>query len=401
MPDSEFESLLLRTLRQRESEGLLRSLRVVAPPADLEAQPATVRRDGRELINFASNDYLGLCRHPRVVEALRGAALTHGAGAGAAPLITGHTDLHHRAAAMLALLKRTQEAVILPSGYQANHAIIQTLAAVAPGGKVRFLLDKLAHASLIDAVQGSGKPYRIFPHNNLAKLERLLVEAAGDELQVVVTESIFSMDGDAADLQGLAAVKARRPFVLVVDEAHATGVYGPAGAGLAAEVGCSDAVDVTLVTLGKALGCGGAAICGSRAFCGAVANFGRAFVYSTGVPACVLAGVCAALDVCRDEPHRAARVRQAASRVRAALSQRYEIPPGDSPIIPLIVGDEQAALGLSERLLAAGMLCVAIRPPTVARGASRIRVTLSSAHTDSEIDRLIDGLMSPVDPRLV
>jgi 7-keto-8-aminopelargonate synthetase-like enzyme len=259
---------------------------------------------------------------------------------------------------------------------------------------VRFLLDKLAHASLIDAVRSSGMPYRVFPHNHLCKLERLLGEADPSQAQVVVTESIFSMDGDAADLAGLAGLKRRRPFLLLLDEAHGSGVYGPAGAGLVAELGLGGVADVSVVTLSKALGCAGGAVCGSAAFCDLVVNSGRAYVYSTHIPPAIAAAGEAAIEILRYEPERQHRIRNVARAVRTRLAGAgLSVPAGDSPIIPVILGSEEAAMAAAAGLQNDGLWAVPIRPPTVPRGGSRVRVTLSSEHTDDEIDRLLTSLI--------
>jgi 7-keto-8-aminopelargonate synthetase-like enzyme len=313
-------------------------------------------------------------------------------------LITGYSELHRGAEEAIARWKACEDAVLLPSGYQANHAAIQTLAALAEqGGRaVRFLVDKLAHASLIDAVRAAaaaGAQMRVFPHNHLAKLKRLLKDAPAGELQVVVTESIFSMDGDSADLRGLVALKEQRPFVLLLDEAHASGVYGPSGSGYAAELGINDQVDVSVVTLSKSLGGVGGAVCASRDFCAALVNHGRAYMFSTGVPAFVCAGAISALEILRDQPNRQARVRELARRVRSAVAEMgYAIAAGDSPIIPVIFGSEASALAASAEMLKRGFLVPAVRPPTVPKGSSRLRVTLCCDHSDEEVRRLLGVL---------
>lgn len=387
---------LLRTaLDERRGKSLLRQRRVIEPLGDV-----IVEHDGRRYVNFSSNDYLGLRNHPKVIEASAAATRKGGAGSAASPLVSGHTPLHASAEAALAMWKGTEASVLLPSGYQTNHAVIQTLAgsAQAAGKRVRLLLDKLVHASLIDAVRASGLPLRIFPHNGIDKLRRLLDEADADELQVVVTESIFSMDGDAADLRALAVLKrlcARggRSFVLVVDEAHGSGVYGKDGAGYAQECGVAGDVDVFVVTLSKALGSAGGAVCASVDFCNALVNFGRAYVYSTSVPPAVPAAAEAALDVLRSEPNRQVRLRALSDRVRAALREgRLAIGGGDSPIIPIILGSEEAAMSEAKRLMELGMLAMPIRPPTVPRGSSRVRVTLSCEHTDDQVEALTHAL---------
>jgi 8-amino-7-oxononanoate synthase len=212
-------------------------------------------------------------------------------------------------------------------------------------------------------------------------------------MQVVVTESIFSMDGDSADLAGLVQLKRAHPFILLLDEAHGSGVYGPRGAGLAAELHLENEVDISVVTLSKALGLVGGAVCGSKHFCAALTNYGRAFIYSTAVPSWVAASAEEAINVLSDEPWRAARVRQLARQVRNRVtSLGFQIPEGNAPIIPIIVGDAQTAIDLSLRMQQAGLLVPAVRPPTVAPGSSRLRITLSCDHTDEEVSRLIETL---------
>ena len=380
----------IRQRLDRLAEQHLYRQRVVVRPLDA----THVEVDGRRYVNFASNNYLDLSHHPRVLAAAAEVLRRDGAGAGASPLVTGYGPAHADAERAIARWKGTGGAVMLPSGYQANLAAVQTLAALGQeAGGVRFLLDKLVHASLIDAVRETGAPFRVFPHKHLDKLARLLEEADPAQSQVVVTESIFSMDGDAADLPGLAELKRRRLFVLLLDEAHASGVYGEGGAGLAAEAGLAGLAEVTVVTLSKSLGCGGGAVCGSAGFCDAVVNLGRAYVYSTGVPPHVAAAAEAAIGVIRDEPQRQGRVRELAAHVRSRLSGAgFDVPAGDSPIIPILLQNEEAALTAASRMRDAGLWVVAIRPPTVPRGGSRIRVTLSSEHTDEEVESLLTAV---------
>jgi 8-amino-7-oxononanoate synthase len=369
------------TFRQRRSLKILDATHV-------EIEQAADMHPRLRLINFASNNYLGLTHHPAVVAAFASAARSHGVGSGAAGLITGHTDLHAAAERTLADWKGTESAVLTSSGFAANLAAVQALASVAPN--VRFLIDKLAHASLIDAVQNTGS-FRVFPHNYLGKLRRLLEEADGDQLQVVVTESIFSMDGDAADLAGIISLKREFPFLLLLDEAHASGVYGPNGAGYASELGLQNEVDLTVITLSKALGCAGGAICGSKQLIDAVINFGRPVIFSTNIPPAIAAAAAAAIGVLKTEPERQKRVRAIAKSVRDRLQAAgHTFPPGDSPIIPTILGDAEKTLAAAKKLESQGILTIAVRPPTVARGASRLRVTVCSEHTEDEIDQLVD-----------
>ena len=385
----ELERILRRALDRRQQQQQRRQ-RTVMEPLD----GAHVRSGDRTYINFASNNYLGLTHHRQILAAMRAAeACSAGAGAGAAALICGYGPAHASAEAALARWKSTESALLLPSGYQANHAAVQTLAAVTKEeGGVRFLIDKLAHASLIDAVRGSGQPFRIFPHNHLGKLRRLL-EGGESQLQVVVTESIFSMDGDAADLPGLVELKRRHGFVLLLDEAHGSGVYGAGGAGYAAECGLEREVDLAVVTFSKALGCMGGAICGSQTLIEAAINYAPAAIYSTSISPVLAAGVEAAIDVVQREPQRQHRLRQLARQVRQRVRELgFTLPPGDSPIIPIIMGSEEAALSAAQSLRDRGLLVPAVRPPTVPRGTSRLRVTLSSEHTDEEVEQLIEAL---------
>jgi 8-amino-7-oxononanoate synthase len=383
---SELEQFISDDLGERSARHQLRIRRAVTALSSTH-----VLIDGIEYINFASNNYLGLTHHPRLIGAAKACLRSEGLGSGAAGLVTGYTKRHAETEANIARWKGAEDAVLLPSGYQANLTAVQTLVALAEKrAGVRFLIDKLAHASLIDAVRGVGAPFRVFPHNHLMKLRRLLEGAEPGELQVVLTESIFSMDGDAADLAGLVELKRQYPFILVVDEAHGSGVYGAAGAGYAAEMGLAKEVDISVLTLSKAMGVVGGAVCGSRNFIAALVNYGRAFIYSTAVPPWVATVASEAIDVMRDEPQRQARVRELARRVRARLGEwGLNIPAGDSPIIPIILGEEKRALEASARLMEAKLLVPAIRPPTVGKNASRLRVTICCDHTDEEVERLL------------
>jgi 8-amino-7-oxononanoate synthase len=376
--------LFEQELSRRAMEHQLRS-RIPIIPIDT----THLEIEGRRYVNFASNDYLGLTHHPAIIEAAQEALWKYGAGSGASALVSGYSEAHRSAEDAIARWKGSEAAVLLPSGYQAAHAIVQTLSLEG----VRFLLDKLCHASLIDAVRASGAEFRIFPHNQLQKLERLLGDEPVGQHQVVVTESIFSMDGDAAALEAIAALKQKHRFALVLDEAHGSGVYGRDGAGYAAEKGLANIVDVSLVTLSKSAGVVGGAICGSKIFCEGLVNWGRAYIYSTAIPPATASAIEAAIGVMKAEPQRQQRVRELARRVRDELKQSgHQIGDGDSPIIPIILGSEKRAIDAANHLREKQILAIAIRPPTVARETSRLRITLSSEHTDQEIEMLIREL---------
>ena len=378
--------LLRQHQAHRQSLHLLRQRRSVH-----RLDVTQVQIDGRVFIDFRANDYLGLSHHPAVVQAVVESTQRAGWGSGASPLLGGWPPEIQQAERAIAQWKQTESALLLPSGFQANVAAVGTFAAIARRANrpLRFLADKQIHASLIDAIAMTGLPLRLFPHNQFAKLRRLLTDQSADAIDVVVTESIFSMDGDAANLQELVRIKEQQPFQLLVDEAHGSGVYGEGGAGYVAEHGLSSAVDVTIVTLSKALGGIGGAVCGSTLFCDAVVNEGRSYIYSTGIPAAVGAAAMAALKVMRDEPQRQQRLRMAARWFRERLAAGgLALPAGDSPIVPVILGSEQAALDAAAELERRGMLVAAVRPPTVPRGSSRLRITLSSEHNRDELDLL-------------
>jgi 8-amino-7-oxononanoate synthase len=377
--------LFEQELTRRSAEHQLRQ-RIPITPIDA----THLEIDGKKYVNFASNDYLGLTHHPSIIRAAQEALARYGAGSGASALVSGYTEAHRSAEAAIAAWKGTEAAVLLTSGYQAAHAIIQTLNL---DGVVRFLLDKLCHASLVDAVRGTGSEFRIFPHNHLEKLERLLADAPPEQLQVVISESIFSMDGDAADLEGIARLKQKQPFAFVLDEAHGSGVYGRDGSGYAAEKGFAQIVDVNLVTLSKAAGVIGGAVCGTKLFCEGLVNWGRAYIYSTAIPPATANAIEAAISVMKAEPQRQQRVRELARQVRDQLKRAgHQISDGDSPIIPIILGSEKRALDAANYLREKQILAIAIRPPTVPRQTSRLRITLSCEHSDIEIEKLIEAL---------
>jgi 8-amino-7-oxononanoate synthase len=385
------DSLIAPLLQQRKASHLLRTL---SPAQPLDATHLKI--NGNQYVNFCSNNYLGLSWHPRVRHAAKSAIDAAGFGSGAAALLRGHTTIHESAARAIAKWKGTQSAVLLPSGYQANLAAIQTLAAISHANSyppLRFLVDKLVHASILDAVAATGLSMRVFPHNNLQKLSRLLSTESAGGCDVVITESIFSMDGDAADLRGILKLKQKLPFFLLLDEAHASGVYGPNGAGYAHALNLQQYVDATVVTLSKALGGIGGAICANKSFCSAVVNFGRAFIYSTSLPASAAAAAEAAIHVMRDEPHRQKRLAHLSQRARQQLSAAgAQLLPGDSPILCCILGSESAALHAADHLFKEGFIVGAVRPPTVAPNSSRLRISLCSEHTDKEVTDLLAAI---------
>ena len=342
------------------------------------------------LLNFASNDYLGLARHPALIEAAQSATAAHGTGAGASRLVTGTNELVLELERNLAAWKEKEAALVFSSGYAAALGTIPAL--VGKGDTV--VLDKLAHASLIDAARLSGAIVRVFLHNRMDKLEGLLGKIAGGSGKIlIVTESLFSMDGDVAPLAELVEMKDRHGAWLLVDEAHATGLYGATGAGLVAEAALSARVEIVMGTLSKALGSVGGYIAGSRTLVDWLVNRARSFIYSTALPPGVVAASLAAVKLAHGEEGAALRKRLSAN---IGLF-RENLPPlwktsVTGAIQPLHCGEAEAALALSAKLRERGFVIPAIRYPTVPRNAARLRVTLSAAHIESEIRSLIQAL---------
>lgn len=347
-----------------------------------------------KFLNFAANDYLGLSRHPALIEAAREATAQRGTGAGASRLVTGTDRAVLALEERLAAWKEKEAALVFSSGYAAAVGTIPAL--IGKGDTV--ILDKLAHASLIDAARLSGATVRVFPHNQVEKLGALLQKLSGVGGKgriLIVTESIFSMDGDAAPLREIVELKERYGAWLLVDEAHATGLYGATGAGLLAETGLSGRVEIIMATLSKALGSVGGTIAGSRALIDWLTNRARSFVYSTALPPGVIAASRAAVEVASraEGAGLRTRLRENIARFQAGLPSTWQKQKlSSSAIQPLICGEASAALELAAALRERGFLVPAIRYPTVARNAARLRVTLSAAHREDEIDALTRAL---------
>jgi 8-amino-7-oxononanoate synthase len=348
----------------------------------------TLRPVDASLLNFAANDYLGLSRHPALIEASRQATAQHGTGAGASRLVTGTDSAVLALENQLAAWKEKEATLVFSSGYAVALGTIPAL--VGKGDTV--ILDKLSHASLIDAARLSGATVRTFPHNDLARLEALLKKIASEKARVlVITESIFSMDGDAAPLRELVELKDRFGAWLLVDEAHATGLYGATGAGLLAEAGLSARVEIVMGTLSKALGSVGGYIAGSRTLIDWLVNRARSFIYSTALPPGVIAASHAAVELAQSSEGASLRdrLRRNIAHFHAGLPDRWKDRSlSSSAIQPLICGETAAALQMATGLRKAGFLIPAIRYPTVPRHAARLRLTLSAVHADKDIDAL-------------
>ena len=381
-----FGKYLEQELASIEEEGLRRDLRRVD-----SGQGARVVVDGREVLNFSSNDYLGLAGHAALREAACEAVAEFGAGAGAARLVSGSLRVHHELEESLADFKGAEAALSFATGY-ATAGVIPML--VGKGDTV--VIDKLAHACLVDAARASGARLRVFKHNDLDHLKRILEQSARRDGRVlVVTESVFSMDGDVAPLLNLVELKERHGAWLMVDEAHATGLYGERRRGMVEEFGVSDLVEVQMGTLGKALGAAGGYVCGSRMLVDLLVNRARSFMFSTAPVPAQAAAARAGVELVQstEGEERRTVLWGLVDRLKNGLIGRgWKLPPVRSAILPLMAGDEGAAVALSDRLLEAGVWAPAIRFPTVARGAARLRLTVSAAHSQGDIDQLLEAL---------
>jgi 8-amino-7-oxononanoate synthase len=365
-------------LEELRDKGLYRRLRLISGP-----QGPRVTLDGQPVLLLCSNDYLGLANHPRVRGAAADAAMRWGAGAGASRLISGNMQPHGRLEDRLARFKGYESALLFGSGYFANTG---TIAALAGRGEVVFS-DQLNHASIIDGCRLSRAETFVYRHGGVEPLAWGLREAAGHG-SLIVSDGVFSMDGDVAPLEQLVELARNHGCRLMVDEAHATGALGPGGRGSVAAAGLSGEVDVVMGTLGKALGSYGAYVCASRELTDFLVNAARSFVFSTAPPPSVAAAGLAALELLESRPQRIEDLRANAATLRAALAaQGLAVGSSETQIIPVEVGDATRTMELSERVLERGVFAQGIRPPTVPDGTSRLRFTVMSTHRSDELQR--------------
>nr|WP_239576891.1 8-amino-7-oxononanoate synthase [Archangium primigenium] len=365
-----------------------RGLRRFLEPLDSPQGPL-VRVGGETLVNFSSNDYLGLAGSPTVRAAAAAALEVHGVGSGASRLVVGDTSAHHRLEARLAAFERAEAVLVFNSGYAANVGTLQAL--VGPEDAV--FSDALNHASLIDGCRLSRARTVVYPHADVEALARALATTPARR-RLVVTDSVFSMDGDLAPLREISEVCQAEGAALLVDEAHATGVLGERGAGLCEALGLESVVDVRMGTLSKALGGLGAYIAASRPVVDLVLQRARPLVFSTALPAALCAAAEAAVDIAERDDVLRARLWRNIHRFSAGLRALGFIAEPRSAVFPVIVGDAPRAVAASQALRARGLLVKAIRPPTVPEGTSRLRFCLSAAHTEGQLDLALSALRS-------
>ena len=374
-------SFLQTELKNLRDKGLYRSLRRVEGD-----QGSTLFIDDREVINFSSNNYLGLANHPSLRAAAKEAIDRYGCGSGASRLISGNMTLHEELEDKIAELKGTEGALVFNSGFQANTGVIPVL--VGKGDVI--LSDALNHASIIDGCRLSRSEVVVYGHCNMDQLELALKQAPVRGRKLIVTESLFSMDGDEAPLADIVSLAEKYGATVMVDEAHATGVYEPNGAGLVAKLGLGDRILIQMGTLGKALGGFGAYIAGTRSLRELLINRCRSFIFTTSLPPAVMAMSIAALDLVKKEPQRRRELRENSEQLRAGLKALgFILGDSRSQILPLMVGDATRCMQLSELLLENGVFAQGIRPPTVPVYTSRLRITLMATHTPEQINQAL------------
>ena len=368
----------------RESVGTHRVVREV-----VATHGVRVRTANRDLLSFASNDYLGLAQHAEVVAAMQDAANQWGVGSTAAHLLGGHRGPHAELERAVCAWLGYEAALLFSSGYLANLGV---LAGLLKRGDV-CVQDKFNHACLIDGARLSGCKLRRYPHADASAAARQLA-GAGTAPVMLATDGVFSMDGDLAPLPELAIIARNAGALLMVDDAHGFGVLGAHGQGSPEHLGLTARdVPVRMVTLGKAVGCAGALVLGSRALIDALVQFARPFVYATALPPALAAAASTAIGIMEREPVRRERLHHLIARFRHGAAQLgYLLGPSQTPIQPLLIGDSSASMLLSQRLFDFGLYVPAVRPPSVPEGSARLRITLSSAHTEADVDVLLDAL---------
>lgn len=369
-----------------KAAGLYRGFRTIEGP-----QGPRVRIGGREVILLCSNNYLGLASHPALKEAAKEAIERYGFGACASRLVSGTMKIHMELEERIADFKGHEASILFNSGYHANLGLITTLA----GRGDLILSDKLSHASIVDGCRLSGATFKRYPHKDMDFLEGLLKRSSGRGKTLIVTDGVFSMDGDIAPMRELVWLKERYGAILVIDDAHGTGVLGRSGRGTLEHLGIKDPSIIEVGTFGKAFGSFGAFVAGKREVIDLVRNRARTFIYTTALPPPVCAASLAAIEIVEKEPERRQALLEKASFLRKALKEKgFNTLGSETQIIPILIGDPRRCLDMSVRLLEEGIFIQAIRPPTVPLGTSRLRVTLSSEHSMEEIEYTLRTLSS-------
>ncbi len=382
---SELDEVLKDELERLKESRLFRFLRRIDSP-----QAPEVVLDGKKVILMCSNNYLGLASHPEVVNAAVESMKRYGYGAVASRLVSGNMKIHEEFEEHIAAFKGAEAALLFNCGYMAN---IGVLSALCDSARDLIVSDKLNHASIIDGVMLSKAKFAFFRHNDPEHLEAILnAKRAKARRVLIVVDGVFSMDGDIAPLKDIVSLAERYEAMVMVDDAHATGVIGRTGRGSVEHWELYGRIDVQMGTLGKALGGFGAFVCGSRALIDYLINRCRPFIYTTALPVPVVAAARRAVELLEAHPEMVERLRSNVNYFVSALKDMgFNVSSSKTAIIPVIIGDEEAALKMSELLLERGVFVAAMRPPTVPRGTSRLRVTLMATHTKNHLDRALEA----------
>ena len=367
-----------------KDSGLYRNLRAVE-----NAQDTHIEIEGKTYLSFCSNNYLGLANHPSVIEAVKGAVDVYGWGAGASRLVSGNMTLHETLEKEISKFKIKDASIVFPTGYMANLGVITSL--VSNGDLV--ICDRLNHASIIDGCRLSGADFRVYAHCNMEKLETILKKSTMYNRKLIVTDSVFSMDGDLAPLPDIVKIAAKYNAMLMVDEAHGTGVFGQNGRGVAEHFNLCKEVDIVMGTLSKAIGSLGGYVSGDIDLISYLRNKARSFMYTTALPPAVCAASIAGIKLIQEDPSLRESLWHNVSFIRDKLkSLKINTLSFESQIIPVLIGDALTADNISKLLYEKGILIPAIRPPTVPTNSSRLRMTVMSTHTDGDLERLLQVL---------
>jgi len=371
-------------LKNIKEAGLYRKLNVVG-----SAQGAYLEINGREYLSFCSNNYLGLANNPLVVEAVKDAVEKYGWGAGASRLVSGNMELHEALEEKISRFKGKEASIVFPTGYMANVGAISSL--VSKGDLV--ICDKLNHASIIDGCRLSGADFRVYPHCDMEKLENVLRKSAKYSHKLIVTDTVFSMDGDLAPLPDIVRIASKYKAMVMVDEAHGTGVFGEKGSGVVEHFNLSKKINIVMGTLSKAVGSMGGYVSGDAGLIDFLRNKARSFMYTTALPPAVCAASIAGIELIqKDHSLRTSlwhNVRYLNEKLKLL---NFNVISSESPIIPILIGDPKKAVNVSKFLHKEGILIPAIRPPTVPARSSRLRMTVMSTHTKEDMERLLDVL---------
>jgi len=381
---SRLDAYINSSLEDMENQSLKRGLRNIQ-----SSRGMLVTIDGNELINFCANNYLGLADDPRLKEAAVHTIKNDTFGAGASRLVCGNMSAHRALEEGIARFKGTEDCLAFSSGYMANIGIIASLF----GKDDLILCDRLNHASIIDGILLSQAKYKRYPHTDMKALEELLKESAGTKRRAIITDSVFSMDGDLAPLDVIVRLAKKYDCLVMIDEAHAFGVMGEKGRGLAEHFGVERSIDIHMGTLSKAAGSFGAYVTGSRQLIEFFINKARSFIYTTGMPPSVAAASLKAVEIIRDEPELRSKLWVNTNIVKEGLTKLgFNTMNSESPIIPILLKESKIASDFSKHLLAEGIFVSAIRPPTVPVDTARLRISVSARHTQKQIDQLLNAM---------